>query len=428
MSGNSTAAMEAYRLSCFDARLRHVIRREELIYDPTRQCGYKGSNHKTIWSFRFKESAGQSWTRFDPWHNHTGQARRMVFLPDGRVAQVVDDPNLLGITDHHDAPLRLCQPFTDADDNAGNEDMDDDDEDGYVEDNAPSGLDIRWRLVTQPIDLPPRGINQSESAGDDGIAYIRLTVAGRDVPTYIVHRSPTGNWGFLMENCWGVFASFPLPCKAKYTAPEPFMSDGMPTAGTSSVTTGLPSLPQPQAFSLSERYESSSSGDGQSPLPILNEYLAKDIDDILFLLDDDGVFSENSEDSDTSSAADNRLHSDPSLSRVHQPGRVDSSSAEGMKMTPAAPSMDYLLSDAFLTVTNHWQWREAFLYNIGSSIRLPDGPHALADFYRIWSRSTIRGLPMLTTTTAMPYTAPPFYPYHHVDPDERDSRRRPHQH
>ena len=42
-------------------------------------------------------------------------------------------------------------------------------------------------------------------------SYVRFNVGGRDVPTYAVRRSPTGNWGFVLESCWGVYASFELP-------------------------------------------------------------------------------------------------------------------------------------------------------------------------------------------------------------------------
>ena len=56
-------------------------------------------------------------------------------------------------------------------------------------------------FVSEPMDMPNR---------PDG-AYIRLTVGNRDVPTYVVRRSPTGNWGFLLESCWGLYASFELP-------------------------------------------------------------------------------------------------------------------------------------------------------------------------------------------------------------------------
>jgi hypothetical protein len=442
--GNSTAAMEAYRQSCFDARLRHVIRREELIYDPTRHGGYnKGSNHHdTIWSFRFKESAGPAWTRFDPWHNHhAGRARRMVFLPNGQVAQVLDDyarPGNMDVDEpdsRYSGPLKLCRPFSDDGGNdSDNEDSDDDDDaEEEEENNAYSGLDIRWRIVTQPMDLPPRGGNRGDDDAD-AIAYITLTVAGRDVPTYIVHRSPTGNWGFLMENCWGVFASFPLPCKKKYTAPAPSRTDLAPGAVTSRVKIGFPSFPQPQAIVPSERNESSSSsfsavGDGAQQLLSLpqlftgsnnNEYSATGIDDTLFWMD---------EDSENDGPDDGRLLGDFSSYHVHG---QSSASAAVTKVTMTT-SKDHLLDDAFLTVTNHWQWREALLYNMGSTTRLPDGPHALVEFDRICNlASRTRGVSM-TTNTAQPYSSPAYYSYHpsiqQHDPVQRQNPyHQPHQH
>jgi hypothetical protein len=401
----STAAMEAYRQSCIDARLRHVIRREELIYDPTRHHGgdKKDSNHHhhhdTIWSFRFKESAGQAWTRRDPWHNHTGPARRMVFLSNGQVAQVGYEHARTGhlTADGEDGPchgpLKLCRPFSE---NGGNEaDNEDDSDDDEEENNDHSGLDVRWRIVSQPMDLPPRGGNHGSDP--DAIAYIRLTVAGRDVPTYIVHRSPSGNWGFLMENCWGVFASFPLPCKRKNTAPALTGTANTSGALPSLLISGLPSFPQPQEFVPSERNESSAStfsavGDATQqyiPLPQFsdrtnkNESSATDNDDVLFWLADD-LLSASSEDGTNAGAGpdDDRLPRDFSSSSVHE----QSSAATEMKITTTT-SMDHLLDDAFLTVTNHWQWREALLYNMGSTFRFPDGPHALAEFDRICSLS-----------------------------------------
>ena len=59
---------------------------------------------------------------------------------------------------------------------------------------------MKWRFVEASMDLPRR---------PDG-AYVRITVGGRDVPTYVVRRSPNGNWGFIMESCWGLYASFQL--------------------------------------------------------------------------------------------------------------------------------------------------------------------------------------------------------------------------
>ena len=68
---------------------------------------------------------------------------------------------------------------------------------------VPPPVSMSWRLVTRPMDLP----NRPEGS------YLRFSVGGREVPTYSVRRSPTGNWGFVMESCWGLYASFELPPK-----------------------------------------------------------------------------------------------------------------------------------------------------------------------------------------------------------------------
>ena len=166
-----SCAKEAYRMACADARLRHAVRREELVYD------WNGQNKGTVWSFRFKQVAGVEWTQYDPWHQGHA-ARQMVFLANGTVRQLAEDGTM-----HF--------PFYDAP-------------------RLPGGLEIRWRFVTQPIGLPRKECG----------AYVRLTIAGRDVPTYMVHRSPSGNWGFLMENCWGLFSSFALPARKTTTVPS----------------------------------------------------------------------------------------------------------------------------------------------------------------------------------------------------------------
>jgi len=160
-----STAFDAYRLSCIDAKLRQELHRDhELVYDPLTGTG-------TVWSFRFKQAAGREWTDQDPWH-HGRAARQLVFLSNGTVREFVASPS--------DGAPELFLPFGDG--------------------THQNGVETLWRFVSQPLDLPKRM---------DG-AYIRLTVGGRDVPTYLVKRSPTGNWGFVMENCWSVFASFPM--------------------------------------------------------------------------------------------------------------------------------------------------------------------------------------------------------------------------
>ena len=71
--------MAGYRMSLEDARDRDHVTAEELMYNPETKQG-------TIWSFRFKESAGPDWTSWDPWYNGN-PCRKMVFLEDGTVKE-----------------------------------------------------------------------------------------------------------------------------------------------------------------------------------------------------------------------------------------------------------------------------------------------------------------------------------------------------
>mmetsp|Transcript_22229 Transcript_22229/g.40379 ORF Transcript_22229/g.40379 Transcript_22229/m.40379 type:complete len:320 (+) Transcript_22229:191-1150(+) len=170
-------AMVAYQTSLEDATYRQDITMQELCYLVSEQKG-------TIWSFRFKQSAGDDWTAVDPWYRGQ-EERRMVFLTDNTVKEYIaytsqEYKNLtIPIFARLDTGV-LVDPF------------------GRV----------TWRWLSQPMDLPTRQATGS---------YIRLQVGGRDVPTYVVRRSPTNNWGFIMESCWGLYASFPLPPRATHS-------------------------------------------------------------------------------------------------------------------------------------------------------------------------------------------------------------------
>lgn len=177
--GYSNNAIDAYRMSIEDGN-RQEISQRELCYDSKSGAG-------TVWYFRFKESAGAAWTSFDPWHAGL-DCRRMVFLSDGTIKELASDPAFPG-------SFRIEYPFMDVPDHHRG-DFEDLDE-------GTTHISMKWRFLSSPMDMSSRPPG----------AYLRLTVADRDVPTYIVQRSPTGNWGFMLENCWGVFASFPLPLK-----------------------------------------------------------------------------------------------------------------------------------------------------------------------------------------------------------------------
>jgi hypothetical protein len=156
--------MAAYRMSILDARDRDYVTREELVFDPDTKAG-------TVWSFRFKESAGPDWTSWDPWYNRQ-LCRKMVFLDDGTVKEYSIEDNLENPQFSASRGTLMDPPMS-----------------------------MTWRFLTRPLDLPARPTG----------SYIRFAVGGRDVPTYCVRRSPTKNWGFIMESCWGVYASFELP-------------------------------------------------------------------------------------------------------------------------------------------------------------------------------------------------------------------------
>ena len=160
--------MMSYKLSLQDAQERQHLSLEELCYDEIERCG-------TIWSFRFKVSAGPDWTSWDPWWMGR-HARQMVFLRNGTVRQYVPQS---GNTDVLKSPSL-----------------------GILVD--PPAVMV-WRFICQPMDLPKR---------PEG-SYLRFSVGGRDVPTYVVKRSPTNNWGFIAESCWGIYTSFRMPKRVK---------------------------------------------------------------------------------------------------------------------------------------------------------------------------------------------------------------------
>mmetsp|Transcript_8648 Transcript_8648/g.19003 ORF Transcript_8648/g.19003 Transcript_8648/m.19003 type:complete len:179 (+) Transcript_8648:195-731(+) len=119
-----------------------------------------------------KEAAGAVWTKLDPWHSGGG-AHQFRFLENFTVQHVQQS------NDQHSKPF-LPQNMT-------------------------------WRFISEPMD------SERRPSG----SYIRISFNGRDVPTYHVRRDPLNKWGFIMENCWGLFASFDLPEKGT----EPLLED-----------------------------------------------------------------------------------------------------------------------------------------------------------------------------------------------------------
>jgi len=113
------------------------------------------------WFFRFKTNAGADWIRTDPWHN-SRPATRVRFHRDGLVRIHADNyPN-------------------------------------YPAEELPAFLRIerRWQFVS----------SVSHRTGPAGFA-----VRVNQYPPYLVRRFK--NWGFVMESCWVLYVSFPMPPK-----------------------------------------------------------------------------------------------------------------------------------------------------------------------------------------------------------------------
>eukprot|EP00300_Choanocystis_sp_HF-7_P022063 c21195_g1_i1.p1 GENE.c21195_g1_i1~~c21195_g1_i1.p1 ORF type:complete len:363 (+),score=63.29 c21195_g1_i1:47-1090(+) len=149
---------QALRCSVLDAT-RDRITKEEL-------CTMQ-------WDFRFKQVAGTDWVAHDPYWNGEPPVK-VRFHPDG------------GVT-------RRGDRF-----------------------EVPNPLNITWRFTRRS----PRSATRARHARDpqgterrprrDSSKYIVASINGRDVPTYVVSRY-AANWGFIMQSCWTVYMSFPMP-------------------------------------------------------------------------------------------------------------------------------------------------------------------------------------------------------------------------
>lgn len=81
-----------------------------------------------------------------------------------------------------------------------------------------------WHFLLRPP-APNANLQDWTERGD----RLRIRTMGRELPTLIVSRAH--NWGFLMQNCWGLCTSFPLPLKGE--APE--LEDDAPAIAAVSV-------------------------------------------------------------------------------------------------------------------------------------------------------------------------------------------------
>ena len=318
-----------YQYAVIDSN-RQCITLEELCYDIS----------GTIWSFRFKSGAGTDWTAADPWHQ--GQiCRKMLFYQNGAIvlarirpkeestptsqsttatATTTTESNMAPTSgeqhsrcDHQPHFVPLSSKVRD-------------DEELII---APPPLPMTWRFITRPMDLPTRPLG----------GYIRIHVGNRDVPTYTCIRSPTKNWGFIFESCWGVYGNFELPPKRNSTI------------GNDATTNALTATGNPQQFS-----------------PIVTT-------------DDHNSNTNNVNDTSTS------IRSDTLSGPTPEPNIDRDTERQEQQQQQPVPSLKVEdMQDETLLLTNEVQWREAFLYNVGSRT-LPEGADAAYEFDRFWQNN-----------------------------------------
>ena len=117
------------------------------------------------WSYRMKGYAGGTWISSDPWHRGEEQIDSRCFHADGTNTGSKDG-----------APIEKA----------------------------------RWHFVP-------------ETCGRQGPlgSFVRMSRDGRSYPTHVVTRWPA-NWGWVLNQCWSIATSFPMPPRGE--APE--LEDG----------------------------------------------------------------------------------------------------------------------------------------------------------------------------------------------------------
>jgi hypothetical protein len=183
---------------------------------------------KSIFNFRFKKDAGDDWLTNCKWHNGK-KASEVIFLNNGSMKTLSSQNEL----DIHDIELII---------NRDNNNIDLISEPAIWESNINlSNIKLEWSLewkktrrkrysllnnyltklnkLNQIISksnnynlISNEEIEKFETTCGDTII---MKVNGIPVPSYVITRSPTSNWGFLLESCWVLYSSFELPQKGK---------------------------------------------------------------------------------------------------------------------------------------------------------------------------------------------------------------------
>ena len=189
-----------------------------------------------IWSFRFKKEAGEDWVDQCPWWKNQNAAT-ILFHINGileRLNRTVLDENYPDLS----IKWKLKMKYKSIRKQKPKE--------KYIELLKKCGLVItedkstnisskrsRIQKTFIPINKSNNNINNNyedainqETKNDINLTQlyedlnnmgeqIHLTVNGVQVPVYYISRSPTGNWGFIIESCWAVYTNWPMPNKGE---------------------------------------------------------------------------------------------------------------------------------------------------------------------------------------------------------------------
>ncbi|CAM9371865.1 unnamed protein product [Chrysoparadoxa australica] len=143
---------------------------KESLVDATRTVITAEELTSLEWCFRFKEYAGEMWSGCDPWWLER-EATRVKYTKDGNI-EMKRSP---------DGTPAFVEVF---------------------------GLSLRWRF-------------QDHTTTTQG-SKLLVSTQDRLVPSYILSRHPE-HWGWLLQSCWILMVSWPLPLKTQDQ--DPYLLD-----------------------------------------------------------------------------------------------------------------------------------------------------------------------------------------------------------
>eukprot|EP00471_Norrisiella_sphaerica_P006383 CAMPEP_0184482996 /NCGR_PEP_ID=MMETSP0113_2-20130426/4599_1 /TAXON_ID=91329 /ORGANISM="Norrisiella sphaerica, Strain BC52" /LENGTH=324 /DNA_ID=CAMNT_0026863095 /DNA_START=180 /DNA_END=1154 /DNA_ORIENTATION=- len=138
---------------------------ENSILDSRRQHPTRDELLQFEWRFRFKESAGTHWMQIDPYWAHDHKGSKFA----STIVRKFDPNGTLRRLDNFEA-LRSFSEYNN---------------------------DFKWAV---------------KETSSDGKLIKRIQV--NHFPSYVSSRHPK-NWGFIMQSCWVLWTSFPMPARGQ---------------------------------------------------------------------------------------------------------------------------------------------------------------------------------------------------------------------